>query len=275
MSELAGKTAIVTGASAPRGIGRAIAEELARQGAAVVVTDIDGPIDIAGTTHRRRDLLEEVVAAIRNAGGQALALVLDVTRETDIAACVAATSREFGGIDILINNAGSLAGSAAFMATTPAQWTDSFRVNLLGPMMCSQAVLPQMQARGGGAIINIGSTGSLGAEAGFGAYTAMKHGLIGLTKTIAAEFGSSGIRCNAVCPGFIMTDMHAAANARLAAEGGISAGEVEARRYAGVALGAAGSPQDVADTVAYLAGPRAAYMTGAALPVSGGVSPGI
>ena len=142
-------------------------------------------------------------------------------------------------------------------------------------MMLTQAVLPMMQAQGAGAIVNIGSTGSLGAEPGFGAYTAMKHGLIGLTKTIAAEFGVDGIRCNAVCPGYVNTDMHMAANTRLAQEAGVALQAIKARRYSSVALRRAGDPAEVADAVAYLAGPQSRYVTGVALPVSGGTPPGI
>ena len=103
----------------------------------------------------------------------------------------------------------------------------------------------------------------------------MKHGLVGLSKTIAAEFGTDGIRCNLVCPGFIMTDMHAAANERLAAEQGLSLADIKAKRYQTVALRDAGEPSDVAAAVAYLAGPEAAYVTGVALPVAGGVPFGL
>ena len=224
----------------------------------------------------RTDLLEESVAEIRAQRGQAAAAIIDVTKEADAKRSVALAKEAFGRLDILVNNAGSLSGSDRFLETTPEQWDVSFRVNLLGPMMLMQAAIPEMQAAGGGSIINIGSTGSLGAEAGFGAYTAMKHGLIGLTKTVAAEFGPHNIRCNAICPGYIMTDMHAAANARLAAKGGLATvAEMKQQRYAAVALRDAGDPRDVADAVAYLAGPQAAYVTGIALPVAGGVPFGI
>ena len=197
------------------------------------------------------------------------------TDPADVAHCIAETRAAFGRIDILVNNAGSLAGSDNFLSTTPDQWEASFRVNILGPMMLARAAIPEMRKSGGGRIINIGSTGSLGAEPGFGAYTAMKHGLVGLTKTLAAEFGPDGILCNTVCPGYIATDMHTAANDRLAAEHGLSVEEIKAQRYANVALRSAGTPEDVADAVAYLAGPQAAYVTGINLPVTGGVPPGI
>lgn len=275
MKPLSRKVAIVTGASAPRGIGRAIASRLAYDGACVVLTDIKGKVDIDGVEHERMDLLANTVLEIESNGGKATVKEVDVTSEKDILDCVETTIDQFGRIDILVNNAGSLSGSDNFLETTPSQWEQSFRVNLLGPMIFSKAVIAKMRVTGGGSIVNIGSTGSLGAEAGFGAYTAMKHGLIGMTKTIAAEFGVDGIRCNAVCPGFIMTDMHAAANHRLADKNKISVPEMMLERYKNVALRSAGEPKDVADAVAYLVGPHGSYVTGIALPVAGGVPFGI
>lgn len=275
MHPLEGKVALVTGASAPHGIGRAIARRLAQDGAAVVVTDIDGAMNVDGKSVRRSELLQDIVAQIEGAGGAAHSLILDVTNAKDIETGVEQALSKFGRVDILVNNAGSLAGSNSFLATTPEQWRSSFGVNLLGPMMLSQAVIPQMRKIGGGRIINIGSTGSLGAEPGFGAYTTMKHGLVGFSKTLAAEFGPDGILCNTVCPGYIATDMHTAANARLANERGISVAEMKKERYANVALRDAGLPEDVANAVAYLAGPQANYVTGMNLPVTGGVPFGI
>lgn len=275
MGVLSGKTAIVTGASAPQGIGRAIALRLAMDGADIVVADVDGMMEVKDETCSRATLLDDLVAEINQGQSRAIAVRLDVTREEDVKACVTQANSAFGRVDILVNNAGSLAGSDNFLSTTPDQWEASFRVNMLGPMMMAQAVIPEMQKTGGGRIINIGSTGSLGAEPGFGAYTAMKHGLVGFSKTLAAEFGVDGILCNTVCPGYIATDMHTAANLRLAAEQGASLGEIRAQRYANVALRDAGLPSDVANAVAYLAGPQANYVTGINLPVTGGVPVGI
>lgn len=273
MQALHGKVALVTGASAPKGIGRAIAQRLAQDGAHVVVTDISRAIEGGMTT--RAGLLDALTQDIITRGGSALALTLDVTSARDIAAVLEQVLARFGRLDILANNAGSLAGADNFLSTNAAQWTSSFEVNLLGPMMLSQAVIPEMRKLGGGRIINIGSTGSLGAEAGFGAYTAMKHGLVGLTKTLAAEFGPDGILCNTVCPGFIATDMHEAANTRLSQKQGMSVADIKQQRYANVALRDAGLPQDVANAVAFLAGPEAQYVTGINLPVTGGVPFGI
>lgn len=275
MHPLKGRVALVTGASAPHGIGRAIALRLAQDGAAVVVTDIAGNVDIDGKPVQRAELLQGVVSEISGAGGTAFSAILDVTNADDIQTAIGQAIAKFGKLNIAVNNAGSLAGSDSFLSTTPEQWRSSFDVNLLGPMMVSQAVIPQMRDIGGGRIINIGSTASLGAEPGFGAYTTMKHGLVGLTKTLAAEFGPDGILCNTVCPGYIATDMHTAANTRLAAERGISVAQMKSERYANVALRDAGLPEDVANAVAYLAGPQANYVTGINLSVTGGVPFGI
>ena len=272
---LDGKIAVITGASAPHGIGRAIALRLVKDGAAVVATDMDGVLQVNGKTVSRADLLAELVADIVSSGGRAIATKLDVTSATDIQKTIETTLSTFGRVDILVNNAGSLAGSDNFLSTTPEQWRSSFDVNILGPMMLSQAVIREMCKVAGGRIINIGSTGSLGAEPGFGAYTAMKHALVGMTKTLAAEFGPDGIRCNTVCPGYIATDMHTAANVRLADEKGVSLEEIKRQRYANVALRDAGLPNDVANAVAYLAGPQANYVTGINLPITGGVPFGI
>ena len=275
MHPLEGKVALVTGASAPNGIGRAIALRLAQDGAAVVVTDINGQMNVGGKTVSRSELLQNTVAEIISSEGMANSLILDVTDAESIEAGIKKSLTQFGRLDILVNNAGSLAGSNSFLSTTPEQWSASFCVNLLGPMMLSQAVIPHMRQIGGGRIINIGSTGSLGAEPGFGAYTTMKHGLVGFSKTLAAEFGPDGILCNTVCPGYIATDMHTAANNRLAKERDISVSEIKKERYANVALRDAGLPVDVANAVAYLAGPQANYVTGMNLPVTGGVPFGI
>ncbi|VAV96500.1 3-oxoacyl-[acyl-carrier protein] reductase [hydrothermal vent metagenome] len=275
MSSLHGKVAFVTGASAPQGIGRAIALRLAKEGASIVVADLGDNIEIDGKKHSKPDLLKQLVSEIQALNANAIAVNLDVTSIADIKASIAQTTATFGRLDILINNAGSLAGADNFLSTTPEQWELSFHVNILGPMMLAQAAIPEMRKVGGGRIINIGSTGSLGAEAGFGAYTAMKHGLVGLTKTLAAEFGADAILCNTVCPGYIATDMHNAANVRLAQENGISTEEMKLQRYADVAVKTAGLPEDVANAVAYLAGPQANYVTGINLPVAGGVPFGI
>ena len=275
MKPLSGKVALVTGASAPNGIGRAVAHRLADSGASVIVTDIQGQITVDDTVYSKNALLESLVAELRGKQSQSMWLNLDVTYSDEIESCVSVVLNEYEKIDILVNNAGTTVGANNFLSTTSDQWEASFKVNILGPMMLSKAVIPHMRKSGGGRIINIGSIGSLGAEAGFGAYTAMKHGLAGMSKTIAAEFGVDGILCNTVCPGYINTDMHQTANKRLAVENDISLEEMKKRRYERVALRDAGTPENVADAVVYLSGPHSAYITGINMPVSGGVPFGI
>lgn len=272
MPTLGGKTALITGASTLNGIGRACAKRLATDGANVVVTDMPGPNE-DGTD--RMTLLEDLAAEINRNGGSALALPLDVTDAQHIAHATEAAIKSFGAIDVLVNNAGTLAGTGPFMATTADQWDLSFRINVLGPMLLCQAVIPSMQKNGWGRIINIGSISSLAAREGFGAYTASKHGLLGMTKTLAAEFGKDGILCNLVAPGYIATDMHTAANERIAAARGVDVDQIKSERYDAVAVRDAGQPDDVANTVAFLAGPGSAYITGVALPVTGGLPMGI
>lgn len=271
---LEGQCALITGCAAPRGIGRATAKLLAANDAVVLVSDQPGLHPLEGGDRDRMELLDELVAEIATAGGTAHALALDVTVPGDIALAIE-EARPFGGVSILVNNAATVTGAGPFLTTKPDDWETSFRVNLLGPMRLAQAVIPGMQARGGGRIINMGSIGGLGGRPGFGAYTAMKYAITGLTKTIAAEFGPDGIRCNAVCPGYIMTDMHAASNTRLAAAEGVPLDELKRRRYDAVALRDAGTPEDIAEAVLYLAGPQGAYVSGINLPVAGGIQLGL
>ncbi|MEM9912201.1 MAG: SDR family oxidoreductase [Pseudomonadota bacterium] len=275
MGHLTGQVALVTGTAAPNGIGRAIAMRLAKEGATVVATDMSGDLDGKEGAVPRSDLLSGLVQNIQDEGGSAKALSLDVTSEDSIAHSFETIQTKLGRLDILVNNAGSITGVGPFLNTTADQWRGSFAVNMLGPVMMTQAAIPIMQSQSGGRIINIGSTGSLGAHAGFGAYTTMKHGMVGLTKTVAAEFGPEGILCNLVCPGFIATDMHEAANTRIAGETGRTVEDTRARRYADVALRRAGQPEEVANLVAFLAGPEGSYITGTTLAVAGGVPLGI
>ena len=262
--DLVGSIAIVTGASSLTGIGRATALALAAEGVSVVVTDV-------GVNDQLRALSDD----IRASGVQSEALGVDITERSQIDQCVTGVTTRFGRIDILINNAGSTIGALPFLDITSEQWDASYHVNLKGTADFCQAVLPQMVEQGSGAIVNNASTAGLGAEPGFGAYNATKHAVVGLTKTIAAEFGVHGIRCNAVCPGYVATDMHTAATQRLADEQRLSFEEMASKRYAGVALRRAATTEEIAQAIVYLAGPRSSYITGVALPVSGGAPVGL
>jgi NAD(P)-dependent dehydrogenase (short-subunit alcohol dehydrogenase family) len=263
-NSLAGKTAIVTGAGRPDGIGYATALRLAELGADIVVTDVTVTSDLA-----------QLVLEIEALGRRALAVAVDVTQADQITACVAQCVERFGGPDILVNNAGTTIGALPFQEIEPEHWDLSFQVNLKGPALFCRAVLPAMVRSGGGSIVNNASTGGLGAEAGFGAYTATKHGVIGLTKTIAAEYGEHGVRCNAVCPGYVATEMHDGTNQRLAGERSISIEAMKQERYTGVALRRAGTCAEIAEAIAYLASPASSYITGAAIPISGGTPVGL
>ena len=170
-------------------------------------------------------------------------MAVDVSRRIDIETAVEATREAWGGIDILVNNAGTTAGTGPFLDIADADWQWSFLVNLKGPADFAQAVIPEMRRRGGGAILNIASTAGLGASAGFGAYTATKHGLGRFEQDHRRRVRSRrhSLQCN--LSGFVRTEMHLQATRRLAAEEGIGEAEMAARRYAGVPLGRAGEPE--------------------------------
>ena len=253
----------MTGAGLPGGIGWATVIKLASQGARVIATDL------ALHDHVREALATE---ALRNS---VTFMRLDVASAPRITACIADIGKCHGGVDILVNNAGSTTGSGAFLDIEAEQWSQSFAINAVGPGLLMQAVIPGMRQRGGGVIINNASTAGIGAEAGFGVYSASKHALVALTKTVAAEFGADNIRCNAVCPGYIGTEMHESVNRRLAEERGVSVDAVRRERYAGVAMRRAGSAEEVAATIAFLAGPDSGYINGAAIPISGGTPVGL
>jgi NAD(P)-dependent dehydrogenase (short-subunit alcohol dehydrogenase family) len=258
LGTLEAKVALVTGAGSLGGIGAAIVRALAAEGASVIASDVNG------------DGAAEVARAT---GAEAMAL--DITDRTAIDEAMSGIAGGRGGLDILINNAGTIVGARPFLEVTADDWHRSVAVNLVGTADMCQAAIPLMLRRGGGAIVNISSMMGIGGHAGFGAYTSTKHALIGLTKTIAAEFGDRGIRVNAVCPGHIATAMHMVATRRLAEEAGIPLEEMKRRRYDRVALKRVGETDEVAAVVAFLCGPGAAYITGAAIPVTGGVQSGI
>lgn len=258
MGELAGKIAIVTGAGSPGGIGAATVRALSEMGASVWALDLEGS-DVLST------------AAALGATGR----TVDVTERAGIDACIAEVLAAHGRLDILVNNAGTTRGAKPFLEISSEDWDISLAVNLKGTADFCQAALPALLDTGSGAIVNISSIAGIGGEPGFGAYCATKHAMIGLTKTIAAEFGAQGLRCNAVCPGYISTDMHLGVTQRLADEAGVGLEEMQARRYANVALRRAGSPAEVADAVAYLCGPTGTYVSGISLPIGGGVPYGL
>ncbi len=252
MDDLTNKVALVTGAGA--GIGRAIALRLATGGADVGLFDLNAAG--AGAT----------AEAINALGRRAIVAPGNVASRAEVVRGVEAITSELGAIDILVNNAGILR-TAAFLDVTEADWRRMFAINLDGVFHFSQAVLPAMVARKSGAIVNVSSwTGKKGVP-NHAAYGATKSAIINLTQSLAGEFGSLGIRINAVCPGIIVdTEMRAEAEEMNRAQGLPDV----ATRVQAIPLRRAGMPDEIAELVAFLASDRAAYMTGQAINVTGG-----
>jgi 3-oxoacyl-[acyl-carrier protein] reductase len=245
MAGLEGRVALVTGAS--QGIGKAIALELAKAGAVVILAA------------RNEAKLTEVKAEIEAAGGKAEAFALDVSNEDAIKAAAKDIVAKVGTVHILVNNAG-VTRDGLVLRMKSADWDDVLTTNLKGAFLLTQALLqPMMKARWG-RIINISSVnGELGAP-GQANYAASKAGLIGLTKSLAREFASRNITVNAVAPGFIETDMTH-----------VLTDDQKAAMLNAVPLGRAGSVADIAAAVAFLASEGAGYITGHTLDVNGGL----
>ncbi len=242
---LGGRLALVTGAS--QGIGRAIALELARTGATVALAA------------RNAAKLSEVKAEIESAGGRAEIFQMDVSSDDAIKSVAKDITSKLGAVHVLVNNAG-LTRDGLVLRMKSADWDEVLSTNLKGTFLLTQALLqPMMKARWG-RIINIASVVGQTGQAGQVNYAASKAGLIGLTKSLAREFASRGITVNAVAPGFIETDMT-----------GVLTDEQKSAMLGVVPLGRAGSVNDVATAVAFLASEQAGYITGHTLDVNGGM----
>lgn len=246
-TRLANKTALITGAGT--GIGRAIAQAFAHEGARIV---------LAG---RRRGLL---AALSREIGDASLVLEADVTKTSDINRALEHTTRHFGGLNVLVNNAGVLHIGTAEQITE-AQWDETFNVNVRGLWLLSRAALPYLRQAGGGSIINIASVLGINGAPNRASYAPSKGAVVLLTKCMAIDHGHEDIRVNAICPSFVETDLTAAVISRAP-----DPQAVRRERTAAHPVGRLGRPEDVAGLAVYLASDESLWVTGAALPVDGG-----
>jgi 3-oxoacyl-[acyl-carrier protein] reductase len=255
-AELDGHVAIVTGAG--RGIGRATALELARLGADVVIAELDAAA------------AERTAGEVTALGRRALALPVDVTRRTELRAIAERARAELGRIDILVNNAG-IYRAAAPLDVTEEHWDAVLAINARAVFFASQAVLPVMIAQKRGCIVSVSSmAGKIGSRTNL-PYNASKAAVISITKSLALAHAADGVRVNCVCPGFVETDMWEKVSREQGALLGLSADEFTRQRAAQVPVGRMERPEDVAQVIGFLASPRAAYMTGQALSVDGGL----
>jgi 3-oxoacyl-[acyl-carrier protein] reductase len=246
----ADRTAIVTGAA--RGIGAATAIRLARDGNAVAVLDLD------------EEACAQTVSAITAAGGQAIAVGVDVSSPEGVEAAVARVAAELGTPTILVNNAGIIRDNLLFKMPLE-DWDAVMNVHLRGAFLMTKAVQPHMTAAGYGRIVNLSSTSAQGNR-GQVNYSAAKAGVQGFTKTLAIELGSFGVTANAVAPGFIATDMTRATAARMK----ISFEDFLASAAAQIPVGRVGQPEDIAATISFLASEEAGYVSGQIIYVAGG-----
>jgi NAD(P)-dependent dehydrogenase (short-subunit alcohol dehydrogenase family) len=248
MKDFVGQVAVVTGGSS--GIGRATALAFAAEGASVVVAD------------RELDAGEEVVAAVEASGSPALFVEVDVADAADVDRLVSTTMHEFGRIDHAFNNAGIEGAQAITGEADVDDWHRVIGVNLTGVWLCLRAELSVMAAQGSGAIVNCSSVAGLVGFPGIGAYTASKHGIIGITRTAALEYAPSGIRVNAVCPGVIDTAMVER----------FTHGDAETlgQLVSAEPVGRLGTSEEIASAVLWLCSPGASFVTGHALAVDGG-----
>jgi 3-oxoacyl-[acyl-carrier protein] reductase len=244
MALLEGRVSLVTGAS--RGIGRAIAQAFAAEGAHVVLAARDAA------------KLGEAVAEIQAKGGKAEALALDVSDRASVEAGVAQVVAAHGRLDHLVNNAG-VTRDNLLLRMKDEEWRQVLDTNLTGAFLCTQAVLKPMLKQRSGRIVTITSVVGLAGNAGQANYAASKAGVIGFTKSVAREVASRGITANAIAPGFIETDMTAAMSEK-----------AREAVFAAIPLGRVGRPEDVAGAALFLVSDAAAYVTGQVLAVDGG-----
>lgn len=272
MYGLKGKVAVVTGSGRHKGIGEAIVLRLAAEGCDLVISDLGKPQgeEFSGEHIGATPEMEEIAADCRKLGARAMIVSCDVRSETACEALINRAVQEFGRIDILVNNAGVGYLMEPFTEFKESSWDAVLDVNLKGAFLCSKHAAIRMKTQGGGCIVNIASQA---AKSGFpfaAAYTASKHGLVGLTRSNAVELGRYGIRVNAVCPNHITTGLGDWQNRFFSEKLGLDYDTYLKGIVDRNPLGRTGLTEDIAKAVAFLCSDQSVYITGEAMNVSGG-----
>jgi len=252
VTRLSGKVALITGGGT--GIGRAIAVAFAREGANVA---------LAG---RRLEKLKEVTGEIKKQGGEAKAIECDVTRARDAQRAVQETAKQFGKLDVLVNNAGILS-VATVDGISETEWDRVMKVNVKGPFLLSRAALKEFRKAGGGAIVNIGSVLGLVAMKDRAVYCASKGGVTLLTKAMALDHAHENVRVNCICPAIVETEL-----VRGLFDSNEQGRALRKARLTTIPLGRFGKPVDVAELAVFLASEESSWLTGAAIPLDGGLT---
>lgn len=247
--QLEGRVALVTGGSS--GIGRSVAEKLAGLGAAVTITG------------RRSEPLEKVAAALRADGKRCLAVTGDVRDEAHAEQAVRETVEAFGGLNILVNNAGVI-GSGPIEDTTTEEWQRIVDIDLTGPFLFARAAIPHLKQATGASIVNVSSVAGRRPYIGIGPYCVAKAGVDRLTECLALELAPHGVRVNAINPGVVVTNLHSASNAVADYQAFLERGKETHP------LGFVGEPRDAADLIAFLACDESRWITGGLMPLDGG-----